>query len=356
MLRVQEFLMANPTNWRELLMAPPYSLKIKDKGNLVLFKYDQISSDFNYEICRECRGLILEKGTWRVVRAAFNKFFNIDESFADKIDWDSAAASQKEDGSLISLYYYDGWHIATNSSIDAYDAELNSVVYKNFGELAAAAFEKYGLDFKSLNPNYTYTMELCSSFNKVVLSYPELTLFHILTRDNTTLEEVEVNIGVPKPAQYKFNSESDYRKLVANFGDNTEGIVVRDRYNHRVKIKTQLYFQLHKLANNGSVKIEEIVELIQKNDDAEFLSYFPEYQSYFDFVRAKLNQLPTLIKEIEDFVSNFKKSAPAAPRKEFALRVKDLSNSDLYFKAYDNKLDPEFSVPQLIKILHLTEN
>ena len=35
----------------------------------------------------------------------------------------------------------DRWHISTNSTIDAFKAELNNVKYKNFGELAISAIK-----------------------------------------------------------------------------------------------------------------------------------------------------------------------------------------------------------------------
>ena len=44
--------------------------------HLVLFKYDQIASDFSQQIVRECRGIVLDESNgWRVVSRAFDKFF-----------------------------------------------------------------------------------------------------------------------------------------------------------------------------------------------------------------------------------------------------------------------------------------
>ena len=45
MLNLQRFIFAHE-NWRELLAAKPYCIKIVEEGNLVLFKYSQIDSDF----------------------------------------------------------------------------------------------------------------------------------------------------------------------------------------------------------------------------------------------------------------------------------------------------------------------
>ena len=79
MLNLQRFIFAHE-NWRELLAAKPYCIKIVEEGNLVLFKYSQIDSDFFNPIVQECRGIILEKDTWRVVAYAFRKFGNFGEA------------------------------------------------------------------------------------------------------------------------------------------------------------------------------------------------------------------------------------------------------------------------------------
>ena len=84
-LKIVNFIKTH-SNWEELLTSSPYNLTIKRDGKLILFKYNQINSDFNEKICCEARGLILEEGTWKVVRMAFKKFFNLGESFAAKID------------------------------------------------------------------------------------------------------------------------------------------------------------------------------------------------------------------------------------------------------------------------------
>ena len=90
-LDLQRFLVAHPDDWEILLTQKPYCLKIKHDDKLVLFKYDQVESDFHEPIVRECRGIILEEGTWTVVRCAFFKFFNLGEELADSIDCQQVA-------------------------------------------------------------------------------------------------------------------------------------------------------------------------------------------------------------------------------------------------------------------------
>ena len=66
--------------------------------NLVMFKYDQLNSDFHNDIVKECRGLILDADTFEVVSYPFNKFFNYGEQYADDVDWHTAYVTEKLDG------------------------------------------------------------------------------------------------------------------------------------------------------------------------------------------------------------------------------------------------------------------
>lgn len=350
-LKIVDFIKTH-SNWEELLTSSPYNLTIKRDGKLILFKYNQISSDFNEEICCEARGLILEEGTWKVVRMAFKKFFNLGESFAAKIDWDSAVGSEKLDGSIISVFYYDGkWRIATNSTIDAFKAELAGVgPYKNFGEL-----------FESVLPlstfagnryeNICWTFEIVSPYNKVVIDYPETKVYLLSVRFMNTLEELDYDqipvyagkIGVAYPQFYYMNDETGFRRLVEQMPEGHEGIVVRDAAGQRVKIKTLLYFQMHKAKNNGVITLERIVDLIRANDHYEFLSYFREYQPIFDSVKRQIDNTKAVLEKVRQDVSEWKNNNKDVyeqdarmARKRFA---QDLGKKGpLYFAEYDGKL------------------
>lgn len=336
MLAIQKFCKENK-NWKSLLKKEPYCLKISEKENLVLFKYDQIRSDFSQEICQECRGIILEKDSWRVVRMAFKKFFNYEEPLAAQIDWNSASASSKEDGSLISLYYYNGWQIATNSRINAKDASISCSLFDSFYDLAIKAFDLYKLNFEQLNKNYTYTFELCSPYNFVVCRYEKISLFLTCVRDNTTLEELDVVLPeIPRPQFYKLNSKDEYEKLVAELGENREGIVVKDKNNNRVKMKTLLYFKLHRMVN-GVLNLESVVNLILSNDTDEFLSYFPVYKPYINKMKEAIEKGFEEVNKVNDFVNNWKNENKDAPRGVFARMVSKFDFPAIYFIAYDDR-------------------
>lgn len=350
MLEIQRFLIDHPTDWKDQLAAAPYNLRIEEKGNLVLFKYSQIDSNFNYEICKEARGIILERDTWKVVRLAFYKFFNLGEGHAAAIDWEGGTyATQKEDGSLISMYYYDNkWNVATNGRIDAHDAELNNGQYKTFYDLFKAALLRTNPNFDEaiLQKSCTYTFELCSPFNKIVCDYPEPVVYLTCVRDNDILAELNLSangqlLGVPTPTQYQCQKMSDYQTLVENFGENVEGIVIQDKHYNRVKLKTNLYFELHRAVNNGRVTVERAFGLIMANDHHEFLVYFPEYKDYFDNLIEQYENAKKTISVVTAAVSTWKAANPEASRKDFADWV--FANYKQWravaFLAYDGRLN-----------------
>ena len=374
MLKIQEFILAHD-NWRELLSTDPYNLKISEDDGFVLFKYNQIASDFREEICKEARGLILDtQDNFRVVRYAFKKFFNIDEGYAAHIDWDTAVATEKIDGSIMSVWYArDKWHLSTNGTIDAFKAELVGVgPYKNFGELFESVLPLSKFDH--FNKNRCWTFELVSPYNKVVIDYPQTQVYLLSIRNMGDLYEfgldavamlAEAN-GLMVPQRYDLNNEEDYRQLVASMPEGHEGIVVRDADGERVKIKTLLYFEMHKAKNNGVITLERIVDLIRSNDHYEFLSYFPEYTDVFNHVKHQLDTIDARKEKIVQDVNLWKmenkdvyEQDARMARKWFAQDVAKGQYAALYFAAYDNHLNETIAsmrTDQLIRAFNIKED
>lgn len=330
---ITNFMKGNP-NWEELLSNPPYSLKIKRKDNLILFNYSQIESDPSNDIVKEARGTIIEAETFKPICVGFKRFYNIDESYAAKIDWDTAVATSKEDGTLFFLYWYNNkWHIKTRSTFDAEEAPMDNIKFANFKELFDYLISFYpNFSYEKLNKNYVYCLEGCSNFNRIVIEYNTPCLFHLMTRDMSTLQEIDTEMGIPKPQMYNLNNEKDYRELVASMPEGHEGIVVRDAAGNRVKIKTLLYFQMHKAKNNGVITLDRIVDLILKNDDEEFLSYFVEYRPKFSHIRNVREKILSKIEEIKVLTKNY------SSKKEIALD-NSIPNWEkrFYFNAFDKR-------------------
>jgi hypothetical protein len=118
-----------------------FKLKTKSYKHKTLFKYDQLISPTMMALpeIQECRGLILENGTWDVFSMAFEKFFNSEESNAHKIDWNTAQVLEKLDGCCYEdtiIITEDGEMTIreiceTNYSgkVLSFDLELNELVY-----------------------------------------------------------------------------------------------------------------------------------------------------------------------------------------------------------------------------------
>ena len=355
MLNIVEFIKRH-SNWEEMLVASPYFLKIKEKDGMVMFNYDQIKSDPTLEIVKEARGLVLEKGTWDVVRYGFRRFMNIGEIGCDDLDWDTVKATSKEDGTLIFIYYYKHWRVGTRNTFDADEAELQAVGYSSFRQLFDKAAAQYGFDIYKkgfLNKDYTYCLELCSLMNRVVVEYKEPKLFHILTRNNITLEEVQINIGIPKPKTYYLANQGEYQDLVNSFDETHEGIVLQDAQNHRAKLKSPLYFQLHKLAANHQINVEMVVNKIRTGEHTEFLAYFGEYTSLFERIEKEIADARNYAIDIAGQVAAWKAANSFATRKDFSDFVKTKEYSPIWYIAYDKDAEAWFDKLNDKKLIQL---
>lgn len=296
-LELEKFI-AKHKNWKKLLVQEPYNLRITEAEGLIIIKYIMGLSDFNNPIVRECRGIILDESDNSIVSQRFNKFGNYGEAYVPEIDWTTARVQEKVDGSLVSLFYWhDCWHVATNGTVNAYTCDLpediynlTSCPYKTFGDLFDEAVRRCGLDYSKLDTDYTYIFELVSPYNKVVVSYPDIEIYHIGARNNVTHEEADLDIGVKKPRSNSLHTLQECIDAANIMGYNEEGFVVVDGKWNRLKIKSPLYVAAHYLKNNNEPNLEDIVDLVLKGEEGEFLTYFPEYGALVGIIKVTLKE------------------------------------------------------------------
>jgi len=322
---------------KDILTKPPYNCLVNDDGDLYIIKYNQIRSDFSYTAVRQCRGIILEKGTNKVICRAFDKFFNFGETHAAKIDWNSARVEEKIDGSIIKLFYYNGWRIATNGVINAHKASLNTGIDtygKTFGYLFISVALRMNLVIRELDKNFTYMFELVSPYNRVVVPYKIDFIYHIGTRETLTGKELDINIGVSKPRKYRFNSIEDIIRAAEELPFDNEGYVVVDKNWNRIKIKSPAYVAIHHLKDNGAINRRRILDIIRKNEYEEFISYFPEYEGDASKISIELSKFCVNL-GIDAMKSRDKK---LETRKDFAMWAKTKTCPDFLFKFLDRKV------------------
>lgn len=342
------FIKAHPHDWEMLLKADPYYLEIKTDDNypyLYCFSYNQIKSDFSSDIVQCSRGIILyiKDNIVDIVCWAFNKFFNYNEPHASSIDWNSAVVQEKIDGSIIKLHYnkyYNKWIWSTNSIIDAHNSTLGSEgsKYITFHDLIDEVTKEWKYAF---DPHYTYIFEIVSPFNRIVVPYDTLNIYHIGTRNNMTGEELSIDIGIKKPQIYSFSTWENMIESIKTLPFSKEGYVVVDKYWNRVKVKSLEYLKVHHLRHNGELKEDRILDLIKTGEDLEFLNYYPEFKPIFFEVQKKYVSFCNAIDYIPTLGKLLKTEFPV--KKDFALFVIDKwkNLSSYFFSYYDGKLDIE---------------
>lgn len=345
-LQVQEYLRSGKT-----LADLESELGIKSNPHptdgRVILNYDQIESSKykTHPIVRECRALVLEKDSWNLVARAFGRFFNYGENLEDteNFNWANATFSEKVDGSLLLLYFYNGkWHIGTRNSYG--DGLVGDSGY-TWRQIFDEAFGDY---FYRLNPEITYVCELCAPQNKVVRYYkePQVYLLTMFRGEKETSIEYESPFqynwngkGFKLPQRYSFKLIDDIQNFLEEQGKDDptfEGVVLHDG-NIRLKVKSLRYLSLHRLKgeNDNLYSPKNLIKFILEGEEQEILVYFPEVREHFEYYGkivaeevAVLNTLWDTYKSIVD-------------QKEFALSIIGKTKlTGVLFTARKNKTDP----------------
>lgn len=334
-MELLDFIKQN-SNWKDLLQKDPYNIIFTENNEYLLLKYNQIKSDFNLQIVRECRGIILDKHSLEVVCRPFDKFGNLGESYVPELDWKTARVQEKVDGSIIKVWYHNGWRVSTNGSINAHTTDLPFPTreMKTFGDAFNKVFlNQFGMSFVDLNVDYTYMFELVGPFNRVVVPYALLDIYHIGTRVTSTGEELNIDIGIKKPREYTFSSLEEVVENAGALPYSNEGYVVVDGNWNRAKVKSTAYVAVHRLRGEGALTPKRVLSIIRIGEEEEFLSYFKEYKEFFDEMREKYLCLIYKCDEILYKAKNLQYES----RKEFALWAKEFSCSALLFGWLDGK-------------------
>jgi hypothetical protein len=269
----------------------------------------------------------------------FFKFGNFGESYVPEIDWPTARVQEKLDGSIIKLWHCCGeWHVSSNGEIDARNAYINSALLagspvSNLYSLFREAWGKTGVDMESLDHDYTYMFELTSPHNRVVVRYEDTLIWHIGTRNIVTLRECDMDIGVRKPREFNLNTLDECIESAKQLGYNEEGYVVVDQDFNRVKVKSPVYVALNHISQGVTTR-GHIVELIQKNEQEEFLTYFPEFIKPFEEIARRIDEFA---EHQEAAFADIKMTAFSS-RKELAEVVTKTSCPACLFNLIDGKV------------------
>lgn len=339
------------SDWEKLLSKKPYCLIISrdvfNGQNLIMFKYSQIDSDFNIELVRECRGLILDEDTLEPVSVPFFKFGNWGESYCPNIDWSTARCGEKIDGSLVKIVRLGTkLLISTNGTIDANKAPIADQIgcdFKSFGDLIIYVLNQKNISINDFEEGYTYMFELVSPFTKIVIPYKETDMYYLGRRNNETFQEEYFSLdpfnGLFKiPEIFPLKSIDECIAATKEMPWDEEGYVVCDKDFNRVKVKSPAYLAVHRLKGEGVMSYARAIELVRLNEVDEVLAYFPEFK---DALLECKSRFWKLVEDEQNAWNEYEKIDSSLPtRKDKALWItKHTKIPGLFFGILDKKID-----------------
>ena len=336
--RIGEFC-ATHENWEELLAKDPYCVKIKKEDGFVIFNYNQLASDFNNEIVRECRGIIFREDKWEYpVCHAFDKFGNYGESYVPEMDWHTVMVSEKIDGSIMKLWCYNNvWHVSTNANIFAVNAPVPDVRKDNFEELFWEGVRKnlnnygyvggLGRWLHDLRPGRTYIFEMVSPYTRVVIPYEDTDVYFLGARNNKTNEQIgctefDANYAnmqmFPRPKIYELRTLEQIVEAAKSLPWDNEGYVCYDSEFNRCKIKSPSYVLAHFARNNNVITRKHLIDVILKGEQAEFLIYASDYRDQINWTKQMMDDFTNLMDTAGFLARNLRKM----PRSDAAVVIK----------------------------------
>ena len=307
---------------------------------------------------QECRGLVLEKGTWRVMSMGFTKFFNSEEGNAHKIDWETAIVLEKLDGTMLEVYYDDHdmtWYGGTTGTANG-EGEVNNKYGTTFNQLfwnvLTEKYPTFRVDW--LDKNVTYVFELTTPYNIVVKPHGESSATLLTARNNKTLVEatrsemIEVAkaLHLPLVKSYEFTGKN-FGEILRSFeglDSFFEGYVVVDDNHRRVKVKSPKYVAIHHLKNRTAEYA--IMEVIKTNEIDEFIAVIPDRKKEVLALKESYDNLTNLLSKVWDELQDFKpKNITPIEKKKFASAVFEICDkyklktfTGLYFGLIDGKI------------------
>lgn len=293
--------------------------KVMDKGWYTVINYMVAFEDtfslirhrthYNMWMRRECRGLIFDNATGKLISRPYHKFFNVgerDETQMNKINlYESHVILEKLDGSMIRpIPTPEGFRLGTKAGIT--DVAMNAEVF--IGDKP-----HYGTFInKCIQKGTTPIFEWCSRKNRIVVDYPEDQLILTGLRYNTTGLYVDYqtmntyatawNIPVVKSLSGLAVQNIDLFVNQIREWDDGEGVVIRFDDGHMVKVKADEYILRHRSKDQISSEknvievilndaVDDMIPLLTEDDATRLRKFQSEFWSAVDEVAQDLTTI-----------------------------------------------------------------
>lgn len=281
------------------------------------------------EFTTMARGLVLDS-EGNIISYPMKKFFNFSETEETKYEnlpKETPNITIKEDGSMLSVFYYKGETVfATRGSFESDQAKWASEWWE----------QKHSNVNMKYHSNLNFIFECIYPENRIVIDYNGyrgLKMITIFDKDDPIYElsyKEMVNFAVENGFDFVYEKKVEHirelLKIVDNLGQNEEGFVCRYSNGMRMKIKGGEYVKLHKLmtgmnnkvvweylSQNKKIEIGNIPDELYdwiRNEEKDLKSKFNEMKSTALYVYYLVSALKTRKEQAEYLLKNYKKYAP----------------------------------------------
>jgi RNA ligase len=309
--------------------------------------FDWDESDVQGSVMRrECRGLIFDTLSGKLLSRPYHKFFNVGERAELAMDEVDMSANhvilEKLDGSMIRPIAVPGdkhigeFRLGTKAGITdvAMNAEVWVAKHRNYVDFIRMAIDH----------DLTPVFEWCSRKNRIVVDYPVDRLVLTAVRVNSsggyiphrTLQNFAKDYDLDLVKVVDSNS-SDINGLVDTIRawESDEGVVVRFDapratawmgYGHMLKIKADAYVTLHRskdaISNEKNIvgvilndQIDDLVPILTESDTQRLRGFQRAFWMGIDEVASDIVDMYLAegvgIEEQREFANRFVKSQPA---------------------------------------------
>lgn len=344
----------------------------KKSDDLYLFNYED-DAPRGHPIVDGCRGTIWRLtgasgpaavgvsdgvlGLWTCVRAAMDRFFNVDEP-VEGIDTSvipdvPMGLQEKLDGTLVFLYWNEdkkAWVVGTRNLFDCAEQVVrNSMNLRKSFDLSLTASTDASKDASTITTDastaattaaptsygatnglsklddsckkYTFMFELCSPYNQVVVFHPQTQLTLLAVRENVYPfhEDDPQNFLKFFPDSLKLPQTFDFPDVVAcrdfiekQFKDTLgfEGMVLNQgtfQNPRRLKLKSKAFVLLAH-SPGGNLKAIPEVQILNallkgENELTELLTYYPVWTEKADRIKKLLTAFRQSIADSEKILA-----------------------------------------------------
>lgn len=298
-------------------LATTYSIKVNPSRvfpELVCLSYDQLTTPKN-SVTDDCRGIILNRDTLEIISYPFTRF-NDYKVGDNKVLGDYFKVYDKIDGTLISMYWYQGaWRLGTKSTCDAHGIIPTKEI--SYAEYFWQVFNKLKYTYPS-DKDFTYIFEFkFPSDIQFITKTDTKSITLIGARNNITRQEIHIetiNNNWVKCSYIGISIEEVLERAKQLNPLENEGFVVCNANFDRYKVKSPIYdlIALLRSPNEDFLKNKRsmenntirLLQISQFTYDKSFLQYYEHCRDEFNKIISAKKQFMYEMSKLKSKLEN----------------------------------------------------